>query len=81
MDSSLMAILRALATCAEVRSFGSRRKSGTCETDPRAARRLSLALAPANALDPGRNASVGARMQVHMTAHAANAATETFIVK
>jgi hypothetical protein len=80
IDSSLMAICRAFATPADVRSFGRRRKSGTREAELRAARRVSLELAPTKAPEPGRNAEAGASSDAHSTA-AEKAATETRILR
>ena len=79
IDSSLMAICRALATPAPVRSLGSRRKSGTCDAVLRAARRESLLLAPTKAPEPGRNAAAGAASDAQSTA-AEKAAIETRIL-
>jgi len=78
VEASLIAICRALVTPAEVRSLGTRRKSGTCETELPAARRLTLALAPTNAPEPGRKASDGARSEAQRDA--AKAATEILMV-
>ena len=76
IDSSLIAMFKAPAMPAPERSLGARRrKSGTLEVAPRAARRLSLALAPTNAPEPGRNALAGAKVEAHSSA-AANAATQ-----
>ena len=78
VEASLIAICRALVTPAEVRSLGTRRKSGTCETELRAARRLTLALTPTNAPEPGRKASDGASSEAQRDA--AKAATEILMV-
>lgn len=78
IDSSLMAICRAFATPADVRSLGRRRKSGTCDAELRAARRVSLELAPTKAPELGTNAEAGASSDAHSTA-AEKAATETRI--
>ena len=71
IDSSLMAICRALATPADVvRSLGRRRKFGTFVAELRAARSCTLALLPAKPADPGRNAPAGASDVAHNAAAA-----------